>query len=116
MPIRIPITWILSGLMVVIVSLGWLRLKIVTAERNTAQAQIQVLDSKISDQNAAITQWQAAANLQATHLEQAQQLAATQITQYQQGSQQILEEKVSPECDMAIQWGLTEALKLAKQW
>jgi hypothetical protein len=116
MPNRIPVSWIVSLGLIVIMGILWFRLQTVTAQRDSARLQVTQLDNKITDQNAAISQWQSKASLQVRRLTQAQLLADKQADEYQRGSQALLQTVISARCDKAVQWGAIEAQFLAKLW
>jgi len=107
--------WIIAGLALAVIVLGvWLQIS--RARLDAAQARNEASAAKITAQNQAIQQWQAAGEQVRKQVEQAQQAAAMARTESTRKVVRLQTEPVPAECDQAVQWAAGKANELAEGW
>lgn len=113
---QLKLTLISSLILFGIIGFLQMRYHSVKSELDVARQQIITLSSELNDQNAAIAEWQAKAKSAAERATTAENNAQKKIIVSQNEAQHILNQKVSPDCSSAVQWGTKEAKRLATQW
>ena len=113
---EIKFTLIASLILFGIIGFLQIRYHSVKGELDVARQQIITLSTELKDQNAAIAEWQAKAKSEAERVSTAEKNAQKQTAISQNEAQSILNQKVSPICDAAVQWGRKEAKRLSQQW